>query len=252
MKNIRFTIAYEGTNYLGWQRTNMGPSIETTLQAALEKVLQEPIILQAASRTDAGVHAKGQVVNFFTTKDNVVLEKLQFSLNCLLPKDIVILEAEFVADQFHPTLDNTGKEYHYNIYFDEVQYPHLRWTTWHYFHELDVGLMREAASILVGTHDFATFCNYKMNTEYDHYIRTITRLDIIELPDKNIRIEIAGNNFLYKMVRNIVGTLVYVGCKKIELGKLKDILESCDRTRAGITAPAHGLCLAKISFQAQK
>jgi tRNA pseudouridine38-40 synthase len=248
MKNIRIILAYDGTNYLGWQKTSTGPSIEAILQTTMEKILQEPVVLQAASRTDAGVHAKGQVVNFFTTKEDIDLFKLVHSLNCMLPKDIVVIEAQIAPDHFHPTLDNKGKEYHYHLFYGAVQYPHLRRTSWHYPQKLDISLMREAVQILLGTHDFSAFCNLKKNTEYEDYIRTITRLEIFELPDNNLRIEIEGNNFLYKMVRNIVGTLVYIGSKKIDVNQLKSILESGDRTQAGVTAPAHGLFLAKVIY----
>ena len=118
MRNIKLTIAYDGGNYLGWQKTSIGLSIEETLQITLEQIFQHPIVLQAASRTDAGVHADGQVVNFFTDKTKLSLDKLTFSLNKLLPKDIAILSIEEMAETFHPTLDCKGKEYWYQVCYD--------------------------------------------------------------------------------------------------------------------------------------
>lgn len=247
-RNIRLIIAYDGKAYLGWQKTPVGNSIEQTLQSTIEKILQEKISLQAASRTDAGVHAQGQVVNFFTTKSDLQLERFNHSVNCVLPRDIVVMSAEFAEEKFHPTLDCTGKEYRYSICYGSVQLPHHREYSWHYPSELDIDLMTEAGKILVGTHDFGAFCNMKKNEVYSDYIRTVTGIELLGLSDKRLQVEVKGTNFLYKMVRNIVGTLVYVGTGKITLAQLTNILERGDRTQAGMTAPAHGLCLHKVFY----
>lgn len=248
VKNIRLTIAYDGTNYLGWQNTKMGPSIESTLESTLSRILQEQVILQAASRTDAGVHANGQVVNFMMSKERPSLEQLHISLNCLLPKDIVVLDVSLANDSFHPTLECQSKEYHYSICFGSVQLPQLRLYSWHYPHHLDIDKMRHPAKELIGLHDFSAFCNFKKNANYDHYMRHVYAINIVEVDKDRIEVQITGNNFLYKMVRNIVGTLVYVGCGKISIDSVRDILRNKDRTQAGITAPAHGLSLYKINY----
>jgi len=246
--NVKMIIAYDGTCYLGWQKTRMGMSIEEVLQECLEKILQEKISLQAASRTDAGVHAEGQVVNFFTTK-KISNERLKLSLNSLLPKDIAILHVENASADFHPTLDCIGKEYHYHLCFGSVQYPRHRFYSWHFPQELNADNMRQAAASLIGEHDFSAFCNFKKNAAYSNYIRQIQDIEILELPQKRLCIKIRGNHFLYKMARNIAGTLVYVGCGKLSLEDLPEILGSKKRTLAGMTAPAHGLALHKVLFQ---
>ena len=202
--NIKLTVAYDGGNYLGWQKTTMGPSIEETLQQVLEKILQEQIILQAASRTDAGVHAKGQIVNFLTQK-NPSLKRLKISLNCLLPKDIAVMDVEMADIDFHPTLDCRSKEYHYSVCYGTAQLPQHRFYSWHYPHALDISAMRAAALLLTGEHDYAAFCNFKKNHAYAHYVRQVELIDIIELPEELLCIRVRGNNFLYKMVRNLVG-----------------------------------------------
>lgn len=247
--NIKLTVAYDGTNYLGWQKTNTGPSVEEILENVLTKVLQHGIRLQAASRTDAGVHANGQVVNFITEKLLPPLEKLQGSLNSLLPKDMTIISVESASENFHPTLDCIAKEYHYHLCYGKMQMPQSRLYAWHYPYALDVDLMSQAAQLIVGKRDFKAFCNVKKNEPYADHVRDLTSIQIITLPNHSLRFEVSGTNFLYKMVRNIVGTLVYVGCGKIMLADLPKILESNDRTLAGMTAPAHGLFLHTVTYK---
>lgn len=244
--NVKLLIAYDGTGYLGWQKTKMGASVESSLQLVLEKILQQPIRLQAASRTDAGVHAEGQTVNFMIDRPIDCL-KLRCSLNCLLPRDIIILEATEEDEGFHPTLDVVLKEYHYLVCFNFAQRPRERLHAWHFPHSLAVNAMRLAASSIVGTHDFAAFCNLK-SEGYDNTTRHVAAIDIEELPEKSLRIVVKGANFLYKMVRNIVGTLVYVGCGRLSPDSIPRILNGLDRTQAGVTAPAHGLTLHKVYY----
>lgn len=248
MRNIKLIIAYDGRDYLGWQKTECGPSIEGTLQAILEQIFQEPLQLQAASRTDAGVHAHGQTVNFVTSKEKPEPNRLMISLNNLLPKDIAVLSAELMPLSFHPTLECQGKEYHYSICCGPVQLPQHRFYSWHYHYPIDISLMRKGIAAIVGTHDFSTFCNFKKNAAYTDFIRTVDSIDIEEIETNRLRIKVKGTHFLYKMVRNIVGTLVYVGHGKIQLEDLTDIFNSHDRTQAGMTAPAHGLSLFKVYY----
>lgn len=246
--NIKLTISYEGTAYLGWQKTPFGESIEGALQKVLELILQEPIYLQAASRTDAGVHARGQVVNFFSCKHPLDLKRLQHSVNCLLPKDIIVVKAELAASDFHPTLDCTGKEYHYSICNTPFQYPEFRRYSWHVHQNLDIMLMRKAATMLIGEHDFAAFCNVKKNEEYAHHVRRMDSIEIVPLVDRRFTIKMRGNHFLYKMARNIAGLVVDVGRGKLKLESVVDILNGKDRTQGGVTAPAHGLSLYQVFY----
>lgn len=248
MHNTKLLIAYDGRDYLGWQKTECGPSIEGTLQLVLEQIFQEPIQLQAASRTDAGVHAHGQVVNFLTNKAGPSPERLRASLNHLLPKDIVVISVEEVPQSFHPTIDCQSKEYRYYLCLGPVQMPHNRFYSWHVPYELDVEEMEQGATILVGTHDFSAFCNFKKNASYTDFIRTVDAIHIDRIDSHRLEIRIIGNRFLYKMVRNLVGTLVYVGRGKLSVDDLVGILERGDRTQAGVTAPAHGLFLHKVHY----
>lgn len=246
--NLKLIVAYDGTAYLGWQKTPEGPSIEEVLQGVIEQICQHPVQLQAASRTDAGVHANGQVVNFFLKREGVDLYRLWMGINALLPKDISVLSVEKTAHAFHPTLDNSGKEYVYQVYFGHVQMPQNRLYEWHYYHKLDLGLMREAAELIKGKHDFTAFVNTKKNETYADHIREVNDIVIEENGDERLKISVTGNHFMYKMVRNIVGTLVYIGAGKLNIEDLPSILQGKDRTEAGMTAPAHGLTLQKVQY----
>ena len=243
MKNIKITLAYEGTNYLGWQKTESGPSIEETVEKVLCQILQQPIKLQAASRTDAGVHAEGQVVNFFSDT-RIPLDRLKKSCNALLPGSIRILDLEEAPPSFHPTLDAKGKEYHYHICLGQTQLPFDRRFSWHFVKPVDLSRIRTAAALLVGRHDFSALTNEKK----DNNIREVYRIDIEEISPQRIRISVAGNHFLYKMVRNIVGTLLYVGCGMLDIEVIDSLLNNGDRTEAGMTAPAHGLSLKQVMY----
>lgn len=246
MKNIRLTIAYDGGPYLGWQDNGMGPSIEGELKKILNKILQKNIVLQAASRTDRGVHARGQVINFFVEND-LSLEKLVKALNSLLPKSIVVIDSAYMPLSFHPTLDQTHKEYCYYICFGKYQLPEYRNYSWH-CQGIDLNKMNEAAKYFIGEHDFTSFCNQKNNESYLNHIRTIYKIKIEPMQSNRVCILIDGNQFLYKMVRNIVGTLVYVGIGKLFSKDISSILEKKKRSFAGITAPSHGLFLEKIYY----
>ncbi len=248
LHNIAMNIAYDGTNYVGWQKTPTGQNIEEALQSVLEQILQHPIHLQAASRTDGGVHAQGQVVNFYTSHSDLDLGRLRLSLNQLMDSSIAVLELRYVPHSFHPTLDNKGKEYHYFLCVGPAQLPHLRHYSWHCPYSLDLPAMQQAAQHLLGERDFAALCNFKKNAAYQNTIREISAINFTELPEYRLRIAVKGNHFLYKMVRNIVGLLVAVGKHKLDSADIPQILASHDRTRAAVTAPAHGLTLYKVFF----
>ncbi len=250
MKNIKLIIAYDGSNYLGWQKTKEGPSIEAALQKCAEQICQHPIYVQAASRTDAGVHAEGQVVNFLTSREPLEIERLTISLNALLPLDIRACNAEQMPPSFHPTLDCIGKEYGYDICYGRTQKPFNRLYSWHYPYNLDLDLMEKAVGYFIGERDFSTFCNDRKGAPYEHGIRRIDQIEIMQLEESRLSIRVVGNHFLYKMVRNLVGTLIYIGRGKISISDLPSIIDSQDRTQAGVTAPAHGLFLRRVFYGA--
>lgn len=251
MKNIQLLIAYDGTGFLGWQHTIMGPSIEQSLQSVLEQILQEKITLQAASRTDAGVHAEGQVVNFFTTKSPPSLSKLHKSLNALLPPSIVVLQIEEKNLSFHPTLDNRGKEYHYYICNTPYQKPKHRFTSWHVPLSLDIPLIEESLPIFLGTHDFTPFCNTDGLEKNKNPICTLDSISYTQLPEGRLVFSIKGDRFLFRMVRILMGTLIYIGLHKITLPEVKNIFIQKKRSLAGVTAPAHGLHLIQVFYKNQ-
>lgn len=247
MDNIKLVLAYVGTKYAGWQKTKMGLSIEEALEQALQRILQHEVTLQAVSRTDAGVHAEGQVVNFIAQKP-LDLRRLQYSLNGLLPKDISVLAAEKVCDSFHPTLDCRKKEYHYFICNTPTQMPFFRDTSWHFPFSLNTDQMHREAQALLGTHDFSAFCNERALWDRSP-VCTLESIEVQSLSGQRFCLLITGDHFLYKMVRNIVGTLAYIGCGKIPPGAIPSILASRDRTQAGVTAPAHGLTLKQVFYE---
>jgi tRNA pseudouridine38-40 synthase len=245
--NVVLVVAYDGTDYFGWQKTNFGPSIEASLEGAVHQILQEKVTLQAASRTDRGVHALGQVVNFHCERNIQDFDKFLIGVNAFLPKDIVVLSAKKAERDFHPTLEAASKVYSYEISNSRFQIPCKRFYSWHVHVPLDLEQMKLAAKHLEGTHDFKSFCNAKINEEYEHYVRTVSQIQVLREEDR-ILIEVRGIHFLYRMVRNIVGTLVYAGCGKILVEDIPEILKKKDRKAAGVTAPAHGLTLVKINY----
>lgn len=248
MLNIKLVIAYDGTTFFGWQKTVSGASVESVLEKALIQILQHPVKLQAASRTDRGVHAHGQVVNFLTPKEHVKLCQLKRSLNQLLSPLIAVLDILAESTDFHPTLDCKQKEYHYFICLGDTQMPQHRFYSWHCPRLLYQKEMLEAAQIFVGQKDFSAFCNFRKQQNYKDYIRDIDAIEIENLAEDRQVFKIRGRHFLYKMVRNIVGTLVYVGMGKLNKEDIPKILAGQDRTQAGMTAPAHGLFLHKIHY----
>ncbi|GAB5412065.1 MAG: tRNA pseudouridine(38-40) synthase TruA [Chlamydiales bacterium] len=241
-QNIKLTLAYDGTPYFGWQKCANGPSVEDILERILKMVLQERIQLQAASRTDRGVHARGQVVNFFTEK---TLEpfRLKGSLNSLLPPEIRILEAELAPKDFHPTTDALGKEYRYYVDLGPLQLPFDTTHAFHFPYPVDLNLMQQAIPYIACKRDFAAFTNARETRE--DTIRELTDI-IIEQPTPNrLVFTIRGKSFLYKMVRNIVGTLLDIGRGKISANVLA---KTPERKQLGLTVPANGLFLEEVFY----
>ena len=245
MKRVKLTIAYDGTEYCGWQIQPNGITVEEVLNKALKKMTGEDICVIGASRTDSGVHAMGNVA-VFDTETSIPADRIAMALNQRLPEDIVIVKSEEVAPDFHPRYCDCEKTYEYHILNTKIPVPTKR--HYHYFvsYDLDVDAMRRAAAFLVGEHDFESFCNIR--TDVESTVRTITKLDILEQGEE-IVVQITGNGFLYNMVRIIVGTLVRVGRGFYPPEKVKEILEAKDRTAAGVTAPPQGLFLKEIRYK---
>ncbi|MBJ7449488.1 MAG: tRNA pseudouridine(38-40) synthase TruA [Parachlamydiales bacterium] len=245
--NYKLLIAYDGTNYCGWQIQPNGDTIQERLIKILTSLLQEDIHLIGAGRTDAGVHAYGQVAHFKTQKC-LDCKKILKALNGLLPKDIRVLHMREVPMHFHSQYSAISKTYHYNLWLDPITNPMKRhYTTW-VKQRMDISLLKEAAQVFVGTHDFTSFANSATEgSAAKGATRTIQRLDVIE-QDGGVRLEFQANGFLYRMVRNIVGTLIEVAQKKRPVNSLIQIIESKDRRLAGKSAAATGLFLMNVDY----
>ena len=243
MKKLKWKIAYDGSDFLGFSKTKEGASVEECLEKAYCKLNQEEVMLLGASRTDRGVHATGQII-FSYGVCRFLLDELQKRLNCILPDTIRVLEIEEVEEDFHPSLDAKGKEYCYQI--TKATSPFTKEYTWHVDGPLDLKKMEEAAKILLGKQDFSALANRACDEREDP-ICTLNEI-ALETSGNLIQVKIIGDRFLYKMVRNIVGLLTYVGLGKISLPALLPILESKSRDHDGITAPAKGLFLVKVFY----
>jgi len=282
MRNIKLIIEYNGINYQGWQRQkNTQKTLQEVIEKTLAKILKEDVRLIASGRTDAGVHAAGQVANF-KTRTKMSTDKIKQALNGLLADDIVIKKCQDVVLKFHARFDAKAKIYRYMIL--NQKYPTALWRDYVYFvpYKLDVRLMQKAARVLAGRHDFAGFQARPVRNSYRYgrdrisngtsdnivrdSIRTIKRIkvyrvkdftpDLAAFPKSSTRnrnkafifIDIEANSFLYKMVRNIVGTLIEIGEKRLSAESIQEILRLKDRQFAGPTAPGHGLCLLRVKY----
>lgn len=244
MKRIRLTVAYDGTDYCGWQVQKNGITVEEVLNRALSRLTGEDITVIGASRTDAGVHARGNVA-VFDTDTRIPAERIACALNILLPEDVVAVKSEEVPAGWHPRRCVSVKTYEYRILNREVPDPIRRRDTYFVSFPLDIERMREAAEYLKGEHDFKSFCS--AHTAVKDTVRTIYDLEI-EKEEDLITIRVRGNGFLYNMVRIIAGTLAGVGRGYFEPGEVKKMLDDKDRTKAGVTAPPQGLTLVGIAY----
>ncbi len=244
MRNIKLTISYEGTTYNGFQRQMNGIGIQQVIEDRLGKLFGHQLKMYGAGRTDTGVHAYGQVVNFKTT-GTIPIERIMIASRCLLPHDIVITNAEEVSEDFHAQYSAVSKIYVYKIYPHDMPNPFLRNYTWHIKRRLDIAVMHHAAQMVVGTHDFSAF--RAAGSASTNPVRTIMEATC-QLNEDILELSFWGTGFLYHMVRNLTGTLVEVGlgCRSTE--DFKTILESRQRKKAGITAPAHGLYLKEVQY----
>lgn len=264
MRRIRIVVAYDGTNYCGWQIQPNGITIEEILNRQISKLTGEDIRIIGASRTDSGVHALGNVA-VFDTESRIPGDRFAYALNQKIPEDIVIVRSDEVQIDWHPRYQNEiSKTYEYHIYNAKVRNPlKNRYSTFVSF-DLDVEKMRQGAKYILGEHDFASFCNVRTNAK--DTVRTVHEITITEIPmdkfqasnwgqensnlenEKEIVIRVTGNGFLYNMVRIIAGTLIRVGRGFYEPEKIRDILEAKEHTSEGITAPPNGLVLVSIDY----
>ncbi len=241
---IKLVVAYDGTNYCGWQLQNNGITIEEVLNRELSSLCNEDIQVIGASRTDAGVHAYGNVA-VFDTNTRIPAEKISYALNQRLPEDIRIRHSEQVADDFHPRHCDSRKTYEYRILNAPFEQPIGRQYAHFVYRNLNIEAMQKAAEYIVGEHDFKSFCS--AGSQVKETVRTVYSLDVTKSGDY-ITLRITGNGFLYNMVRIIAGTLLEVGMGMYPPKELKRIIEAKDRQAAGPTAPARGLSLIEIIY----
>ena len=245
MKRIRIFVAYDGTNYCGWQVQPNGVTIEEKLNKSLARLTGEEIRIIGASRTDSGVHALGNVA-VFDTESSIPPERFAYALNQRLPDDIVVQNSSEIPMDWHPRHCNSRKTYEYRILNREFPMPQRRLDTWFVYRKLNIPAMCAAAKQFEGTHDFKSFCS--VNTAVEDTTRTIYSCELKQ-DGELLTIRITGSGFLYNMVRIIAGTLFDVGIGKIVPEDIPAILEKKDRKAAGPTAPAHGLTMIGIEYE---
>jgi tRNA pseudouridine38-40 synthase len=245
---LKLTIAYDGTNYAGWQVQPDKPTVQGAIEDAWREITQERLRITAAGRTDAGVHALGQVAGL-KTENTLSTDDLLRALNAVLPNDVAIVSLEPAPAGFHATRDALGKRYRYQIHNGRVPSVFARHFAWHYPQPLDADAMHAAGQALLGRHDFSSF--ETAGSERPDSIRTIFELTVAR-GDENaadrITLEVRGDGFLYNMVRTIVGTLVEVGKGTRDIGWPAEVLAARDRRQAGQTAPPQGLFLVCVEY----
>ncbi|MEN6564978.1 MAG: tRNA pseudouridine(38-40) synthase TruA [Veillonellales bacterium] len=244
MRNIKLIIAYDGTDYHGFQRQKNAVTVQEVLEEQLSKIFGHGIKLNAAGRTDTGVHAFGQVVNFMTD-GRIPADKIPLAAKGVLPADIVVRSAEIAGEGFHARKSAVSKIYCYQIYQEPVCSPFFRNYAWQINQPLDIGAMHQAAQILLGTHDFSAF--RAAGGETINPVRTIL-MACCKQTGSRISFSLQGTGFLYHMVRNIVGTLIDVGLKRMTVNDFAAVLAGRDRKAAGITAPPQGLYLKEVFY----
>jgi tRNA pseudouridine38-40 synthase len=243
MRNIKITIQYNGKNYCGWQKQNNSPGIQGTIEKAIFDITREEVKITGSGRTDAGVHALGQVANF-KTNSQIPVDRIPNALNAKLPKDISIVKAEEVDEDFHSRYSAKKKTYRYQIYNSLYRSPIYADISYPVKYDLDIDKMKKEAKSLIGTYDFKGFMS--SGSSVIDTVRTIYNIEVSKSEDLII-IEIEGNGFLYNMVRIIAGTLVDIGRGRIT-ENMSTIIKSKSRSMAGHTAPAHGLFLKKVDY----
>ncbi|MCD6550922.1 tRNA pseudouridine(38-40) synthase TruA [Thermotoga sp.] len=245
MRRVAAIVEYDGSNFFGFQGQPGVRTVQGVIEDALERIFKQRVYTQAAGRTDAGVHANGQLIAFNCPNDRMTTEDIKNAMNANLPDDVYVKRVFEVPKNFHPRFDVKKRIYHYFIYTSREKNVFLRKHVWWFPYELDLEAMREAARYLEGTHDFTSF---KTGSDERDPVRTIYKIRILRLRENLILIRVEGRSFLRRMVRNIVAALVKVGLKQWEPGKMKEVLEARDRSAAAGTAPAHGLYFYKVLF----
>ncbi|MGD2146456.1 MAG: tRNA pseudouridine(38-40) synthase TruA [Anaerolineae bacterium] len=253
---VRALVAYDGTDYSGFQRQVGAPTVQETLETALAEVTQESVSIWAAGRTDAGVHAQGQVIAFETAWRHGV-EDLQRAMNAVLPVDTAVRELEVARSDFHPRYDARSRRYRYLVYSAPIRSPIARRFSLHMPYPLDVGVMQRAADMLVGEQDFATFGQAPQGEATVRRVTSSVWGDATRSccgsvggrgEGRFLAFDIEANAFLYRMVRSIVGTLLDVGQGRMSVGDFEEALQSCERGQAGRTAAPHGLYLVHVNY----
>jgi tRNA pseudouridine38-40 synthase len=244
-KTFKITVQYDGTDYHGWQRQPGFATVQGEIEKRLGMIADRPVIIEGSGRTDAGVHAFGQVASF-TLDTRLGADDFFRALNGLLPDDICITECSEVNSGFHARFDAVGKTYRYCILNRILRDPFRMKYVWHIQRKLDLEAMREAAGYFVGEYDFKSFEN--AGSPRVHTVRHITSAVFNETGDGTLHFEVSANGFLQNMVRNIMGTLVDVGMKRTHPSRIKDIIDARDRTKAGPTAPPQVLFLLRVYY----
>lgn len=244
MRTLKLTVAYDGTVYCGWQRQINGISVQQRIEEAFAPLTGEAPTVTGAGRTDAGVHAEGQVASVRVGIPHPCAA-IRRAVNVHLPPDIRVLDVEDAPDAFHARFDARGKTYRYRMVTADVVHPFERWFVWHLPGRFDAAAMQSAAHTLIGTHDFAAF--QAARTDVTETVRTIRRVELTATTD-GLTLEIEGDGFLRHQVRTIMGTLVDVGARRRDPGSLPALLASKDRSLAGDTAPPQGLTLVAVHY----
>jgi tRNA pseudouridine38-40 synthase len=248
MRFLKLTIAYQGTAYSGWQRQKKKVTVQSVLELALRQITEETISTAASGRTDAGVHALGQVVSC-STSTHLSNDVLRRALNAVLPHDLTVLAVEDAPDGFHAINDALSKRYRYQVQTGPLRDVFLREFAWHVWHVLDFAAMQQGAQLLLGKHDFRSF--QTAGSARKSTVRHVTDLTLQcepHLDGQLITLEIEADGFLYRMVRNIVGSLVEVGRGRQSVEWIGQTLQAKDRRQAGVTAPPQGLYLVSVCY----
>ena len=247
LQKYKLLISYDGTRFAGWQVQKNSTTIQPLVQKAIETVLRHPISLFGSGRTDAGVHALGQVAHF-ETEIEIDAYPFLLSINALLPVEIRVHKVEKVECDFHARYSALSKIYHYHLHLDPYLSPFTHLYRTHIRYKCDLELLCEARMSFLGTHDFSSFANqhYRGSASHDP-VRTIYRIDIVP-QEGGVRLEFEANGFLYKMVRNITGTLLDVGAGRVKMNQIEDMFKAKDRKAGGTSAPAQGLFLMEVKY----
>ena len=248
---LRLVIAYDGTNYSGWQFQKSGTAVQELVEKAVEAIFPGGHHVHGCSRTDSGVHARGLVAHLEFPKSQLTMQvrRIRLALNARLPEEIRVVEAKQVPVSFHARFHSTGKQYRYAVWNHAVMNPLLLRYAWHVPHQLDMGRIRETATVFQGRHDFRSFATNHIYHVADT-VRTLTRVSV-QQSGPQLTFIIEGNSFLYRMCRSIVGTLIQTGRGRFSTEDVRAMLLSKDRTTGGMSAPAHGLVLWKVFYRRQ-